>query len=580
MFLQRLSEYADRLPDLPPPMYQRVPVRYVIPLDGEGRPGQHIDRGATEANKRSVSMFAPYRKRTSAPLPRLLADDAEYTFGRSLKDDPKRAQLRHAAYVELVGECARKTGEQAVAVVQRFLTALDKGQLDMGRLGLPDDFDRSATITFMVDGVYPVDLPTVRSFWAAEASAADESAPIMQCLVCGELRPCAERLAVPVKGIACAPQGEMVLISANKPAFLSYGLNASLIAPTCESCGLRFGNALNTLLRQRDTHLNVGCVSYIFWSREDAPFALASLLSDARPDEVRQFLTAVWRGKPGAADLDTTPFYAATLSASVSRVVVRDWIETTLGEAQRHLARYFALQRLVDARGEERWFPLERLAKATVNSKSRNEKPAPQVGQALLHMALHGGPLPEWLLYQAVRRARAEQGVKSAHAALIKMVLLSQDDAMKRSNDMAELDVTNRDPAYLCGRLLAELDVIQRTALGKTNTTVVDRYFGTASSAPASVYGRLVRGAQPHLAKLRHERPGAYRRLDERLAEIMEGLPTFPRTLTLVDQGRFALGFYHQKAANIRAAQAYRHAKGLAGQAGAPQDEGDVIEDE
>lgn len=135
--------------------------------------------------------------------------------------------------------------------------------------------------------------------------------------------------------------------------------------------------------------------------------------------------------------------------------------------------------------------------------------------------------------------------------------------------DMAELELTNRDPAYLCGRLLAELEATQRAALGDVGAGVVDRYFGTASSAPASVFGRLLRGAQPHLMRLRKEKPGAYRRLDERLQDILSGLngPNgFPATLTLKQQGLFSLGYYHQKAADIRAARERMRQKGLPAQ--------------
>jgi CRISPR-associated protein Csd1 len=80
------------------------------------------------------------------------------------------------------------------------------------------------------------------------------------------------------------------------------------------------------------------------------------------------------------------------------------------------------------------------------------------------------------------------------------------------------------------------------------NATVVDRFFGAASSAPASVYGRLLRGAQPHLSKLKRDRPAASRAIERRLEEILAGLPAFPRVLTLEEQGLFALGYYHQRA--------------------------------
>jgi CRISPR-associated protein Csd1 len=125
---------------------------------------------------------------------------------------------------------------------------------------------------------------------------------------------------------------------------------------------------------------------------------------------------------------------------------------------------------------------------------------------------------------------------------------------------MNELDPANTRPAYICGRLLATLDRIQRIALGSTNATIVDKFYGTASSAPASVFGTLLHGAQNHLGKMRRDRPGAYRALEEQLEQVLAPIPAFPMTLTLEEQGLFALGFYHQRAAD-RAQAAANKAK-------------------
>ena len=112
---------------------------------------------------------------------------------------------------------------------------------------------------------------------------------------------------------------------------------------------------------------------------------------------------------------------------------------------------------------------------------------------------------------------------------------------------MTELELTNRDPAYLCGRLLAELEEIQRQAIGG-KSTIIDSYYGTASSAPATVFGTLLSGAQTHLSKLRKNRPGAYYALNERVEGILAHLPEFPKVLPLKQQALFSLGYYHQRA--------------------------------
>jgi CRISPR-associated protein Csd1 len=117
----------------------------------------------------------------------------------------------------------------------------------------------------------------------------------------------------------------------------------------------------------------------------------------------------------------------------------------------------------------------------------------------------------------------------------------------QKEDYMTELELTNRDPAYLCGRLLAELGEIQRLAIGG-KSTIIDRYYGTASSAPGTVFGTLLRGAQAHLAKLRKNRRGAYEALEKRIEGITAHLPEFPKTLPLKQQALFSLGYYHQRA--------------------------------
>lgn len=110
-----------------------------------------------------------------------------------------------------------------------------------------------------------------------------------------------------------------------------------------------------------------------------------------------------------------------------------------------------------------------------------------------------------------------------------------------------ELDKNNLNPAYLCGRLLAELENIQKAAI-RPNLTFVERYYATASTAPASVFGTLLRLSQAHLARLRKQKPGLYMVLQQRLEEIQSRIAVFPKVLKLEEQGLFALGYYHQRA--------------------------------
>lgn len=545
MLLQRLVEYAQRSPEIPPAMYNAEAVSYWIELNDEGGL-LGIVPAESEDGKRPKRVPVPTLVRAYAIKTKLLADNAEYTLGIGREEaKPDRVANAHRAYVELIERCATATAEPGVGAVLAFLKGLDTEALP-----LPEGFDPSGIIGFQVDGARPTDLPAVQEFWKRAAA----EGTLMECLVCGNVKPAMERLQLKLKGIPGGQTAGLALISANAPAFESYGLEASYIAPTCQDCSDLFMKGANQLIRGENTHLRLGAAVYIFWTREAQGFSFMSIVTAPEPSHVRELFHSVF--ERGTAPLDPTPFYAAALTASGARAVVRDWIDTTVGHAQERLARYFALQQIVDWDGEVRPVGIYFLGKATVRTESRDD-PGPWVFTALMHCALAGGPLPASLLFKAVERCRIERGVTHARAALMKMVLLSRDtnEEMTGGNRMTVLDPNNRNPAYLCGRLFAELEAVQRGALGKVGATIVDRYYGTASSAPATVFGRLVRGAQPHLGKLRRERPGAYHALDRRLGEIMEDLQAFPPTLNLEEQALFALGYYHQRAADRRAAR-------------------------
>lgn len=590
MVLRELVAYDERAEDRLPSGYQSKPVRYEIRLDAEGRrvgPVLDLADGSERATKRGQARIVPHLKRANGIRPILLADNAEYVLGLAREGSkPERVEKQHAAFVELVEACAAETGDDTVAAVARFLT--EDGPDRRADVEFPGVYDPTGDIGFVVEGARPVDALAVQAFWAARSGGGDDlGAPVgagedkpaakagpgplrLACIVCGNVRPVLERHPLKIKGVPGGQASGTDLISANAAAFESYGLKASQIVPICADCGEKYANGLNRLLRDKPTHLRVGDVVYAFWAAQETDFNPATLFSEPDSDgmaaQVAELLKAASTGRAAATDIDPTPFYALALSASGSRTVVREWIDQTVGEVKRMLGRYFALQAMVDQTGAPGTpLPIWRLAAATVRTRS-GDAPDAAVPAALLGLALRGDPLPLDVAFQVIRRCRIEGVVTRERAALIKTVLGSQPRSeqspgewpgmtMEEITRMSDLDQKTTDPAYLCGRLLAVLDSIQYAALKQTNATVVDKFYGTASSAPGSVFGNLLGNAQPHLAKLRKERPGVQRALERRLEEVLADLPVFPKTLSLPDQGLFALGFYHQRAADRRAAR-------------------------
>lgn len=326
--LQRLGEYADREMELPPPMYQEQAIRYVIDLDRGGKLRSMLDTAdpSVPATRRGVRRLAPHVVRTSGVRAKLLVDKGSYAIGFVAPGAPgDRERREHDAFVDLVRACATETGELAVAAVVGFLDANRDAALS-----LPSDYEPEAQLTFRVDGRFPIDLPAVRDFWAARQAVGDR--PELPCVVCGMVRPALSSHPVPIKPIPNGQTSGNFLISANAKAFESYGLTNSLIAPTCASCAEKYGNALNRLLGDQATRLWVGDAAYAFWTAEGTGFRPGRTLSDPEPEEVRELINAARTGRPGAMEVDPTAFYAVRLSASGARVVVRSWIDTTVGK--------------------------------------------------------------------------------------------------------------------------------------------------------------------------------------------------------------------------------------------------------
>ena len=409
-----------------------------------------------------------------------------------------------------------------------------------------EQFDPSGIITFAVGNRVVIDHPVVQAFWASANSVSGDGAQTMQCLVCGNHRPALERLQGKVKGIPGGQTSGTSIISANADAFLSYGQSASLVSPTCAECGEGFTRGINALLASEQTRFVSGNGAFVFWTRNESDFDLFAGLDAPEPDRVRALLESARKGR--RTTVDDEPFYALSLSASGGRAVVRDWIDTTVGHAEQMLARWFEGQRIIRWSEENnQYYGLRALAFATV--REPRDLPVTTL-RALFHAAFTGNAVPWDILYQAVRRNRAEQAVTRPRAALIKLALLSHQTDYAEDY-MVQLDTDNTNPAYLCGRLLAILEEIQRAAMPRVNATIVDRFYGTASTAPLTVFSRLVRGAQPHLAKLQRDNRAAHVALQRRLEDILSRLDAktgYPRTLSLEQQGLFSLGYYHQRA--------------------------------
>ena len=282
------------------------------------------------------------------------------------------------------------------------------------------------------------------------------------------------------------------------------------------------------------------------------------------PPDLRQLenlLNTPWTARDASVNIANNAFYLLVLSPNKGRIAVRDWIYVSLDKLRQNLKTFLDAQRIVDPDGiEKKCFGIPDILKAieTSNISKPPYKAAeianPNMGRQLLRTAYLGEPPPAALLEAAVmcmRNMKIFEKPDTQHVVMasLKMFLTHRKEGM---TEMETLDVNRNTPGYLCGMLLAILEEAQlRAARWRINATLTDRFYGSASSAPVSVFGTLIRRATTdHFPKIRKQQLG-YKDLEAMMESVQSSIDRtggYPKTLSLEGQAEFSLGFYHQRA--------------------------------
>ncbi|WP_027443944.1 type I-C CRISPR-associated protein Cas8c/Csd1 [Erythrobacter cryptus] len=586
--LQALERYYHRLPGVAEPGWALVKFGWCIVLDRGGSPVDLEDlRDLLGKKPKPKDYLVPWSdkvaKRTSGIVTNLFVDKTAYVLGRTAGDGERTAQ-EHAAFVEMHLRVLTEQHDEGLVALRRFIENWQPEWLENLPRFTPEILD--SFIMFRLDGdrCYLHERPASRLLLAAGDSDGDESPTGDEgfCLITGEFGPIA-RLHRSIKGVEDAQSSGAPLVSCNSkksPAFSSYGKDQGLLAPTGKTAAFRYATALNHLLaRDGPNRLRrpVGDATVVFWAdasqaeAEAAENFFTQLLGSDVSDEqetakVRKQMEAVAAGKP-LAELQPgiepgTRFHVLGLSPNAARLSVRFWLSDTLDAFAQRLARHHAdLAMEPPPAGWGAAPSVNRLLANTTALQRDFKNIPPLLAGEVMRAVLSGTRYPLSLLSAALIRLRAGDNAASGwHAAVIRAVLVRLSRRNPLIPEQGEVPMSlkrdHANPGYQLGRLFAVYELAQRAALGKVNATIRDRYFGAASATPASVFPLIVRGGQNHLAKLRKEKPGWATLIERELEEINgrfdprpEGI--WPRSLRLQDQGEFAIGYYHQRAAKL-----------------------------
>lgn len=572
MILQALVRYYDRKardPDpgrrLPRPGFEDKDISFVVELTADGRVSQLRDTRAPDGKKlRAQSFLVPQgEKKTSGVKANLLWDSAEYVIGLPRHRKGTSAESPAAAFRARLEALPRDAQDDAgVRAVRAALDRADWSALHSHPAWIEIQ-ETNPVVTFQLAGDVELVCQRAAVVQAVDAIDANEDAPIAMCLVDGEPRPI-QRLHTSIKGVWGAQSSGANIVSFNARAFESYGKTERQgeNAPVGQRAAFAYTTALNHLLSKGSRNrVQVGDASTVFWadspSRFDSEFTLADFFGENKDDPdrgvraVQALFDALKRGQLPVGERGVE-FCVLGLAPNAARISVRFWLRAPLADLAPRIAQHFVDLSIVRRYDSDPITPSLFRLLSSLALQSKLDNVPPRLGGEWMRAILEGLPYPALLLNAAVIRCKAEQDVTYLRAAVLKAWLnrnhRRQHPELPATHSQFKetLDMEQTDVAYRLGRLFAVLERIQQQAMPGINATIRDRYYGAASTTPVAVFTTLLRLKNAHLKKLANNAAAYFERL---IGEVVEPMTDFPRQLTLSDQGRFALGYYHQRQA-------------------------------
>lgn len=560
MILQSLCEYYERKPDLPRAGFETKGIPFVIEINSAGKFVQFEDTRTLEGKKKVARKFVVPQglKKSSGVAANLLWGNTEYVLGITNDGDEKKVQHRHNAFQSKLSTVDNQE-DPGLSAVRTFLKSHNKADLKVDPLW-QEILTTKPDMTFRLQG----DLVLVCQRPAIRDSLSKATTNEITCLISGELDGISDANGKPdglhwaIKGVWGAQSSGANIVSFNKDAFNSFRKTQGANASVGKRVAFAYTTALNYLLSKDSVQrIQVGDASTVFWSEKQTSLegAFADLFNDPPKDDPAKQTRAVealFKAPASgvlSSDDEGTSFYVLGLAPNAARISVRFWHVGTVTEMSARIRQHFQDLTIIHAKFEKPYLSLFRLL-VSIASQGKSENIPPNLSGEFMRAILSGRPYPQTMLQAALRRVRAEREVTYSRAALIKACLNTQE-RYSPSNEMeitVSLDDSNTNAGYRIGRLFATLEKVQEEASPNLNATIRDRFYGAASSTPVTVFATLMKLKNHHLAKLAQERKRYFEKL---IGRITDGIDSngFPAHLSLADQGRFTIGYYHQRQA-------------------------------
>lgn len=574
MILQELVKYYERaneagVSDLAPIGLEWKEISFAIVLDASGKFLDIEDLRSDDKKPRGRRCLVPQGiKRAAQVEAQPLWDKLSYVTGFEAalpegKTQKKRgAEQEHLAFKSKITQLVEQLPDnKGLLAIKSFLNSADILKILQDHTNWAELAISTGNLSFRLKGEHHLvceDPEIHRHFRSGDTLDSEK----IRCLVSGKEDALA-RVHPSIKGILGAQSSGASIVSFNQDSFRSLGKEQGANSPIGVYAATAYTTALNSLLdRDSRQRIVLSDTSIIFWSDKNSTFedVIFQLFGDQKSDDpnaytehVKALFKSPHTGLP-SFDNDQTNFFVLGLAPNSARVSIRFWHCASVKEIATNIRQYFNDITMV----KPLWLPdypslIQLLLSTALRGERRNIQP--NLPSTVLKAIFNGTALPHALASAVLRRIRAEPGDSSPAAtrnfylrvALLKAYLNRRPPSADSEEKMTvELDENNKNIGYNLGRLFAVLERIQGDALGDINATIRDRYYGSASATPVTCFPRLMRLKNHHLAKIANK--GYAISHEKKLTEIISHIPKeFPSHLSLADQGRFAIGYYHQR---------------------------------
>lgn len=551
MILRALYEYYERSKGKLPAFGRELKeIGFLIVIDKEGHFIRFEDR---RIDKKQAQKFLVKKSvgRSSAPVANYLYDNSAYVFGYSAKGDSGKYLNTFKRKVNEIYEAAPENPD--LKALQKFYQSdISQIQSEMKQDPLWSEIEKNLNKKYSIFSfLIKNDTRIVAEKDELLDLLADESGLDSHiCLISGKKGNTVETTTATM---ITGSQATAKLVSFQvKSGYDSYGKEKGTNAPISEKAEFAYTTALNHMLASdsRNKFL-IGNRTFIFWASknndagqqvEESIFAMFGFNDsnddpDNRIEQVRKVFMAIYSGA-----LRTTlddKFYILGLAPNSARIAVTYWAEIPLREFAGRISQHFNDMEIIGA--NKPYFGLRSILSA-VTLGGKPSDAIPNLPDSVVKAIFQGLPYPYTLFAACIRRIRAEQTLYTARAAILKAYLNRLNNNELKITVM--LDKNNTNQGYLCGRLFAVLDKIQEDA--NHQNSIRERYMNAASATPATVFATIMNLSSHHSENLNEGRKVYFEKLKQ---EIIEKIPAegFPTHFDLQDQGRFFVGYYHQR---------------------------------